>query len=60
MGVTTFFLLVKPSYALCRTGHTRLMMAIRNLGLRTKKGKAARKLEVEYQVGVYCKDSHPI
>ncbi|KAK0205913.1 tyrosyl-DNA phosphodiesterase-domain-containing protein [Desarmillaria ectypa] len=31
------------------TGHTRLMMAIRNLGLRTKKGKAARKLEVEYQ-----------
>ncbi|KAK0448032.1 tyrosyl-DNA phosphodiesterase-domain-containing protein [Armillaria borealis] len=38
------------------TGHTRLMMAIRNLGLRTKKGKAARKLEVEYQgssIGTY-------
>lgn len=38
------------------TGHTRLMMAIRNLGLRTKKGKAARKLELEYQgssIGTY-------
>ncbi|SJL01230.1 uncharacterized protein ARMOST_04548 [Armillaria ostoyae] len=38
------------------TGHTRLMMAVRNLGLRTKKGKAARKLEVEYQgssIGTY-------
>ncbi|KAK0231472.1 tyrosyl-DNA phosphodiesterase-domain-containing protein [Armillaria fumosa] len=38
------------------TGHTRLMMAIRNLGLRTKKGKAARKLDIEYQgssIGTY-------
>ncbi|KAG7442445.1 phospholipase D/nuclease [Guyanagaster necrorhizus] len=38
------------------TGHMRLMMAIRNLGLRTKKGKTARKLDVEYQgssIGTY-------
>ncbi|KAK0455791.1 tyrosyl-DNA phosphodiesterase-domain-containing protein [Desarmillaria tabescens] len=34
------------------TGHTRLMMAIRNLGLRTKKGKATRKLEGS-SIGTY-------
>lgn len=33
-----------------QTGHTRLMKAVRDLGLRTGKGKAARDLVLECQV----------
>jgi tyrosyl-DNA phosphodiesterase-1 len=36
--------------AVIQTGHTRLMKAVRDLGLRTGKGKAARELALECQV----------